>query len=180
MDVPAWRAPRIGILGEGTMRHTTSSRRASLTRPQLLIGFAVVILLIVVAVAMTRGRARTSLGGISRADPANAALVAAGRQLYDTRCASCHGARLEGQPNWQQQSGVLVAPPLDETSPAWRRTDRWLFAIVKEGGQAVAPPGAVSAMPAFGGGLSDEQIWAALAYIKSTWPQHIQSAQPQT
>jgi mono/diheme cytochrome c family protein len=35
-------------------------------------------------------------------------------------------------------------------------------------------------MPAFGGGLSDEQVWAVLAYIKSTWPQHIQSTQPQT
>jgi mono/diheme cytochrome c family protein len=166
--------------GEGMMRRPTSSRRTGLQRPQLVIGFIVVIFLIGVVIAIVRSRTRTDLGDISGADPANAALVAVGRRIYGTRCASCHGAYLKGQPNWQQPrpNGVLVAPPLDETGPAWRRTDQWLYAIVKEGGQTVAPPGATSAMPAFGGGLSDEQIWAAVAYIKSTWPQHIQSAQP--
>jgi mono/diheme cytochrome c family protein len=164
------------------MRRPTSIRRTGLQRRQLVIGFAVVILLIGAAVVMVRSRARTDLGAVSGADPTNAALVAAGRQVYATRCASCHGARLEGRPNWQRprSDGVLVAPPLDETGPAWRRTDQWLFAIVKAGGQTVAPPGAISAMPAFGGGLGDEQIWAALAYIKSTWPQQTQRAQPRT
>ena len=32
-----------------------------------------------------------------------------------------------------------------------------------------APPGYESDMPAFGGKLSDEEIWAALAFIKSHW-----------
>ena len=32
-------------------------------------------------------------------------------------------------------------------------------------------------MPAFGGALSDEDIWAVLAYIKSSWPQDIRKAQ---
>ena len=164
------------------MRRPTSSRPAGLQPRQLVIGFTIVIVLIGGAIAMIRSRSRTDLGGIGGADPANAALVSAGRQLYDTRCASCHGAQLEGQPNWQQPrpDGVLLAPPLDETGPAWQRTDQRLFAIVKAGGQIAAPPGTISAMPAFGGGLSDEQIWAVLAYVKSTWPQHIQSAQPQT
>jgi mono/diheme cytochrome c family protein len=162
------------------MSRPISTRSAGLQRRQLAIGFTVVVILIGVAIAVVRSRGRADLGDISGADPANAALVAAGRQIYDTRCASCHGAQLEGQPNWQQLEGVLVAPPLDETGPAWRRTDQWLYAIVKQGGQAVAPPGATSAMPPFGGGLGDEHIWAVLAYIKSTWPQHIQSAQPRT
>jgi len=34
-------------------------------------------------------------------------------------------------------------------------------------------------MPAFGGTLSDEEIWAVLAYIKSSWPQEIRKAQPE-
>ena len=34
-------------------------------------------------------------------------------------------------------------------------------------------------MPAFGGVLSDDEIWAALAYIKSTWPPDIQATQEQ-
>ncbi len=36
-----------------------------------------------------------------------------GRALYMEHCASCHGARLEGQPNWRSAGpdGVLPAPP---------------------------------------------------------------------
>jgi mono/diheme cytochrome c family protein len=32
-------------------------------------------------------------------------------------------------------------------------------------------------MPAFGEALSDDEIWAALAYIKSTWPPETLAAQ---
>ena len=81
------------------MRRPTSGRRAGFLQPgQLVIGFAVVIVLIGVAIAVIRSRAQTDLGGISGADPTNAALVSAGRQVYDTRCASCHGADLEASP----------------------------------------------------------------------------------
>jgi mono/diheme cytochrome c family protein len=31
-------------------------------------------------------------------------------------------------------------------------------------------------MPAFGEQLSDDEIWAVLAYIKSSWPPEIQAA----
>ena len=36
-----------------------------------------------------------------------------GAALYAQHCASCHGARLEGQPDWQTAGadGVLPAPP---------------------------------------------------------------------
>jgi mono/diheme cytochrome c family protein len=34
-------------------------------------------------------------------------------------------------------------------------------------------------MPAFGGQLSDEDTWAVLAYIKSTWSDKIRAAQAQ-
>jgi mono/diheme cytochrome c family protein len=32
-------------------------------------------------------------------------------------------------------------------------------------------------MPAFAGTLTDEEIWAVLAYIKSAWPEEIRKAQ---
>jgi len=60
-----------------------------------------------------------------------------------------------------------------------RRDDRWIFTTIKEGGQATAAPGTTSAMPAFGGGMSDEQIWAVIAFVKSTWPADVRAAQPQ-
>ena len=45
------------------------------------------------------------------------ASVTAGKEVYDTNCASCHGAKLEGQANWEIRTadGYLPAPPHDET-----------------------------------------------------------------
>jgi mono/diheme cytochrome c family protein len=107
------------------------------------------------------------------ADPANAEQVQAGQAVYAQHCAVCHGANLEGQPNWQQTlpSGGLPAPPHDETGHTWHHADALLFKIVKFGGQSsVADPSFKSNMPAFQNVLSNAEIWAALAFIKSRWP----------
>jgi mono/diheme cytochrome c family protein len=40
-----------------------------------------------------------------------------------------------------------------------------------------APPGYQSDMPGFGGALSDDEILAVVAYIKSTWPDEVRRAQ---
>jgi mono/diheme cytochrome c family protein len=40
-----------------------------------------------------------------------------------------------------------------------------------------APRNYQSDMPAFGGMLSDAEIWDVLAYIKHAWPEEIRSAQ---
>lgn len=95
-----------------------------------------------------------------------------GRQVYAESCASCHGANLEGQPNWQHRrvNGRMPAPPHDESGHTWRHSDPDLFAMTKLGiGGVVA--GYESDMPAFGGTLSDDEIAAVLAFIKSTWPE---------
>jgi mono/diheme cytochrome c family protein len=57
-----------------------------------------------------------------------------------------------------------------------------LFGITKHGlvPGKYAPPKYQSDMPAFAGQLSDEDIWAVFAFIKSTWPDKIQAAQAQT
>ena len=57
--------------------------------------------------------------------------------------------------------------------------DQSIFTTVKYGGQATAPEGYRSNMPALDNRLSDNEIWAALAFIKSTWPPDIQAAQRQ-
>jgi len=120
-------------------------------------------------------------GERSPADPNNATQVALGKSVYDGRCASCHGARLEGQPNWQEKlpSGRMPAPPHDASGHTWHHPDSVLFGITKHGlipGQ-YAPPSYQSDMPRFGGPLSDDEIWAVLAYIKSSWPSDIRKAQ---
>lgn len=113
-------------------------------------------------------------------DPGDAQQVETGAAAYRTHCASCHGADLEGQPEWRTRrpDGRLPAPPHDETGHTWHHPDEHLFALVKHGLQPpLAPEGYESDMPAFDGILSDEEILAVLAYIKSRWPPEIRRRQ---
>ncbi|WP_370224729.1 c-type cytochrome [Pararhodobacter marinus] len=99
--------------------------------------------------------------------------VAQGRVLYDTHCASCHGADLRGQPGWQRPGpdGRLPAPPHDASGHTWHHDDALLFRITRDGSAAVVGGGYESDMPGFGGLLSDGEIRAVLAFIRSTWPE---------
>jgi mono/diheme cytochrome c family protein len=105
-------------------------------------------------------------------DLSDPARVTAGRTVYDRHCASCHGAGLEGQPNWTQRqpSGRLPAPPHDDSGHTWHHPSELLFAITKHGlVPPHAPAGYASDMPAFGKLLADDDIWNVLAYIRSRW-----------
>ncbi len=115
----------------------------------------------------------------AQADWNNAEQVALGEKVYVSFCAGCHGANLEGQPDWQKRLplGNFPAPPHDETGHTWHHPDQWLFDIVKDGGQRFAPPRYRSAMPAYRDMLTDEEIWAVLAFIKSRWPSSIRAEQ---
>lgn len=114
-----------------------------------------------------------------RSDATNPQLVARGRQVYSAQCARCHGANLEGQPDWKAllPDGSRSAPPHDASGHTWHHPDTLLFDIVKYGGKVYALPNEVNNMPAFGGVLSNEDIAAVIAYIKSTWPPDIQRLQ---
>ena len=120
-------------------------------------------------------------GAKSPADPDDARQVARGKAIYELHCASCHGARLEGQPNWQAKlpSGRMPAPPHDASGHTWHHPDSILFGITKYGlvPGKFAPPGYQSDMPGFGQMLFDDEIWDVLAYIKSQWPPEIRKAQ---
>ncbi len=107
--------------------------------------------------------------------------IAIGQPLYARHCAECHGANLEGQPNWQtpRVNGRLPAPPQDATGHSWRHPDEELFGIIKHGMGPYAPAGYQSDMPAFEGTLADEQIAAVLAFIESRWPADIREQQAQ-
>lgn len=107
-----------------------------------------------------------------------AAEIAEGRQLYADNCASCHGANLEGQPDWQSPGpdGRLPAPPHDETGHTWHHGDALLLDYIRLGGRlALARRGVDfdSAMPGLEAQLDERQIRAILSYIKSTWPRRL-------
>lgn len=101
--------------------------------------------------------------------------VAQGKSLYGDFCASCHGANLEGEADWRtpKPSGRMPAPPHDETGHTWHHPDAQLFALTKHGVAAIVGRGYESDMMGFGDLLSDEEILAVLAYIKSTWPDRV-------
>lgn len=114
--------------------------------------------------------------GTLRIDAQDAKQVAAGASVYARHCASCHGANLEGQPNWRRRlpSGRLPAPPHDASGHTWHHPDTVLFGITKNGlVPPYAPAGYASDMPAFAGVLNDDEIRAALAYIQSRWPPEV-------
>jgi mono/diheme cytochrome c family protein len=117
-----------------------------------------------------------------RIDPTDASQVAAGKALYRAHCASCHGANLEGQPDWRARlpSGRLPAPPHDASGHTWHHPDAVLLEIVREGPAFYAALGVQTDMPAFGRQLSEDDMAAVIAYIKSTWPAEIQARQAQT
>jgi mono/diheme cytochrome c family protein len=114
--------------------------------------------------------ARTSL------DPER---VARGETVYLIHCARCHGLDLEGEPDWQARrpDGTLPAPPQDETGHVHEHDDFSLFEYVKYGGARYARRGEKSNMPGFGDTLTDAEIWAVIAYIKSEWPEDIRAQQ---
>jgi mono/diheme cytochrome c family protein len=114
-------------------------------------------------------------------DPDDPQQVAAGKALYRAHCASCHGANLEGQPDWRTRlpSGRLPAPPHDASGHTWHHPDEVLLRIVKEGPAFYAALGVEADMPAFGSVLSEADMAAVLAYLKSTWPPEIQARQAQ-
>ena len=112
-------------------------------------------------------------------DTAGRAQVALGEKIYSKHCAACHGANLEGQPNWRERlpTGRLPAPPHDASGHTWHHADEVLFDITKHGLAKHAPPGYRSDMPAYAGVLSDGEIRAVLAFIKSRWPEPVREKQ---
>ena len=106
-----------------------------------------------------------------------------GQALYRQHCASCHGANLEGQPNWRRpgKDGVLPAPPHDASGHTWHHDNKLLFDYTKLGGTALMEArgiiGIESGMPGLGDVMTDDQIWDVLSYIRSTWPDRIREIQ---
>jgi mono/diheme cytochrome c family protein len=91
--------------------------------------------------------------------------VEQGQADYLTYCSTCHG-----------QPGVSLppiesAPRHDEAGHTWHHPDRSLFEWVLDG------PPLATLMPTFRGTLTEDQVRAILAYIKSTWPEDIQQWQ---
>jgi mono/diheme cytochrome c family protein len=103
--------------------------------------------------------ARTAPAGVLT----DAAQIAAGRVLFHEKCATCHGHPDEGR---SPRADFFQPPAPDFTAPAYRTLDpAYLFWRI-EAGKTVEPYlSQGSVMPAWRG-LTDEQIWQLVAYLK--------------
>ena len=95
------------------------------------------------------------------------ARVAQGQALYAAHCAACHGANLEGAPNWKTPGpdGAFPPPPHDDSGHTWHHPDALLLEIISAGGDLAQN----SRMPAFENTLTVDERQAVLDFIKSRW-----------
>ena len=65
---------------------------------------------------------------------------------------------------------MRLALPHDKTGHTWHRLDALLYKLTKYGFAAMIGSDYKVSMPIYDDVLKDEEIIAALSYIKSTWP----------
>jgi mono/diheme cytochrome c family protein len=94
------------------------------------------------------------------------ALIGRGEDLYAQACAGCHGANLEGAPNWRSplSNGSYPPPPHDDSGHTWHHPDTYIIRYTAEGGAAYN-----GTMPGFANQLSNADMQAILEFFKSRW-----------
>ena len=97
--------------------------------------------------------------------------IRTGHLVFEKNCASCHGARGEGAPDWEHRDakGELPPPPLDAHGHAWKHADGMLYRLVQGGWRDPFNKTERLTMPAFGNKLSPQQIRAVIEYLKTLW-----------
>ena len=166
LPVPADPAPRFstgGIAGllllmaglaalatatRGTLR---TSRRESIGLGSVLLAAGIILML------GSRVEPSTTMSSVALAERDPAA-IERGRETYLNQCASCHGE--DGRGNGPAAAG-LDPPPANLTGGHMQaHSDEQILGWIKNG----LPP---SAMPAFEGVLTDEQIMEIIAYLRA-------------
>ena len=94
-------------------------------------------------------------------DPRPPTGASRGERLYYAYCIECHGR--DGRGSWRAALFLLRPGNLADSTRMSSHTDCYLFDIIKHGGSPVGRPG----MPAFGYHLSDDDIRALAAYIRT-------------
>jgi mono/diheme cytochrome c family protein len=94
--------------------------------------------------------------------------LATGEQLFQQKCASCHGANAELTIDWKKTDadGKYPPPPLNGTAHAWHHSLQQLRETIQRGGILLG-----GIMPAFRSELSDTDIDAVISYFQSKWPE---------
>ncbi|HYM23949.1 MAG TPA: c-type cytochrome [Vicinamibacterales bacterium] len=88
--------------------------------------------------------------------------IADGKQVYDRRCASCHGDRGKGDGMMGEE---LNPRPADLTEGNWKhgRTDSDIFMVIRNGVKNTG-------MRAYARRLTTRQMWDVVNYVRTLGP----------
>ena len=129
--------------------------------------------MIVLCVAIIGYIASQRPAEISLADAQNRKQVDLGQLTYQQNCMACHGVKLKGKPSWEVASPKQAGIPLSADGTTWHLSDRHLFDAIATGTRVKGGKTDRIHDTAFGkaqgGRLTDAEIWALIAYFKTTW-----------
>ena len=98
---------------------------------------------------------------------ASPASIAAGKKLYDSQCASCHGTAGKGD----GKAGALLKPtPSDLTDGDWKhgQADGDIFTIIRDGAKQTG-------MRAYGSRIPTNDIWHLVNFVRTLGPKTTKS-----
>jgi mono/diheme cytochrome c family protein len=108
--------------------------------------------------AVIRRRAAREVIPAGPADRETSMSIAAGKNLYDIDCASCHGP--DGHSLTSVGRGMLPRSVVLDSHSVQSYSDRELFSIIREGIR-------FTGMPGFAGADTNDQIWNLVDYLRS-------------
>jgi copper transport protein len=90
---------------------------------------------------------------------ADATSIAAGKQVYEKNCASCHGKTGKGDGLMGEE---LNPKPADLTDAQWKHgsTDGEIFTVIKDGVKGTG-------MKSFNSKLTTHELWDVVNYVRS-------------
>ena len=92
------------------------------------------------------------------------ASIAAGKKLYDTQCATCHGET--GKGDGKLAASITTGPkPSDLSDATWKHgsTDGEIFTVIKDGAKGTG-------MRGYGARLKPDDLWNMVNYVRSLAP----------
>jgi mono/diheme cytochrome c family protein len=111
--------------------------------------------------ALERSEPPAEYAGKTNPHAGDSAAAADGKTVYNSNCASCHGETAMGD---GPAAASLNPKPQDLKDNQSGLSDAYMLWRISEGG-AMAPFN--SAMPAWKGILTEDQIWQVVTYIRS-------------
>lgn len=143
---------------------TESGRASRLWRLAFLCAVILTLLMIAVACGGPKKSADRQLAELYYPIVSTERLAAMGKPIYGTRCASCHG-------DAQTPPPLAAAPPHTDQGHTWHHQDRLLVEWILDGVPLA------TLMPKWRGTLTEEEVRAVVAYLKTFWSDEIRTRQ---